>query len=82
MQASVVQLVGVRRVIMGSSPDQSENFLIFHITYDSCYVIAEVWLSCSQPTIIRRPALVQRLSVRKNPGPNFAAYSKTKLLLL
>jgi len=47
-------------------------------------VIIEVWLSCSEPTIIRRAALVQQLSVRKDPtpGPNFSALSKTTLLLL
>jgi len=74
--ASVVQLVrtsSTMRVVMSSTPDWSENFLIFHITYDSCYVIIEVWLSGSEPTIIRRSALVQQLSVRKDPSPNFAA---------
>jgi len=30
-------------------------------------VILEVWLSRSEPIIIRRPALVQQLSVRKDP---------------
>jgi len=31
------------RVVMSSSPDWSENFIIFLITYGSCYVIVEVW---------------------------------------
>jgi len=52
-------------VVMSSRPDRSEFFLIFHITYD--YVIIEVWLSGAELTIIRRPALVQQLSVRKDP---------------
>jgi len=43
----------------------SENFLIFHITYDSCYMIMEAWLSGSELTIIRSFALVQQLSERK-----------------
>jgi len=42
------------------------NFQIFHITYDS-------WLSGSEPTIIRKSALVQQVSVRKTLGPNFTA---------
>jgi len=36
---SVLQLVRISyimRVVMSSSPDWSENFLIFHITYNSC----------------------------------------------
>jgi len=37
-------------VVMSSRPDWSEKFLIFHITYDSCYVIIEVWPSSSEPT--------------------------------
>jgi len=45
------------RMVMSSSPDWSENFLIFHITYDSYYVIIEMWLSGSEPTIIRRSAV-------------------------
>jgi len=49
------------RVVMSSSPDLSENFLIFHITYDSCEVNIEVWLSGSEPTINGRSALVQQL---------------------
>jgi len=36
-------------------------------------VIIVVWLSGSEPTIIRRSALVQQVSVRKYPGPNFSA---------
>jgi len=51
--ASVVQLVrtlSIMRVVVSSSPDRSENFLIiFQITYDSCWVIMEVWLSGSEP---------------------------------
>jgi len=42
-------------------------------------MIVEVRLSGSEPTIIKRSALVQQLSVRKDPGPNFAASSKAKL---
>jgi len=41
-RASVVQLVRtspVMRVVMSSSPDWSEHFLIFYITYDSYYGI-------------------------------------------
>jgi len=79
---SVVQLVrtsSIMRVVMSSSPDWSENFLIFHITYDPCLVIIEVWLSGSEPT--RSSTLVQQWSVWKDPRSNFAAESKTKLLL-
>jgi len=53
------------RTIMSSSPEWSENFLIFHITYDSCLVITEIWISGSEPTLIWRSAFVQQLSVRK-----------------
>jgi len=55
----VVQLVrnsSIMRVVVSSSPDWSENFIIFHITYDSCSVIIGVWLSGSEPTIIRMSA--------------------------
>jgi len=52
------------RVVMSSSSDW---YLIFHITYDSCLVIIEVWLSGSEPAIIRTSALVQQLAVRKDP---------------
>jgi len=41
----VVQLErtsAIMRVVMSSSPDWSENFLIFHITYDFCEMITEV----------------------------------------
>jgi len=55
----VVQLArtsSIMRVVTSSSPDWSENVLIVHITYDSCYVIIEAWLSVSEPAIIRRSA--------------------------
>jgi len=45
-------------------------------------MIIEVWLRGLVPTIIRRFALVQQLSVRKDPGSNFPALTKKKLLLL
>jgi len=51
------------RVVMSLSHDWSEHFLIFHITYD-LEVIIEVWLSSSEPTVIRSSAFVQHLSVR------------------
>jgi len=64
--ASVFQLVktsSIMRVVMSSSPDQSENFLIFHISYLllSDYRGMAKWF--------RRSALVQQLSVRKDPRP-------------
>jgi len=68
------------RVVISSSPGLSVYFLLFHITCVSCYCI-EVWISGSEPTIIRRSALVQNLSVRKDPGPYLADSSQTKLLL-
>jgi len=55
-----------------SSPHPCENFLIYPITYDLLSDI-EVWLHGLEPPIIRRSSLVQQLSVRKDPGPNFAA---------
>jgi len=67
----------IMRVAMSSSPNWSENFLIFHITYDSCCDYRGIWLSSFEPTIIRR-SLVQQLRVRED----FAALLKTKLLLL
>jgi len=51
--ASVEEL-SIMRVVMSSGLDWSENFLIFHIIYDSCWVILEAWLSGSEPTIISR----------------------------
>jgi len=59
----VVQLVrtsSIMRVVMISSPDWSENFLIFHITYDT-YSEVTIEVSGSEPTIIRRSALVQQV---------------------
>jgi len=66
---TVVQLVrtlSIMRVVMSSSPDWSEFIFIFHITYDS-WVVIEVWVSGSKPTLIRCSALVQQLSVSKDP---------------
>jgi len=52
------------RVVISSSPDGSENFPIFHITYDSLLRDYKgMALSGLEPTIIRRSALVQQLSV-------------------
>jgi len=58
------------------------QFFLYQYFLDWVRVIIEVWLCGSEPTIIRRFALVQQLSVRKDPRSNFTAYSKTKLLLL
>jgi len=49
----VVQLVWtlyIIRVVKSSSPDWSENFLISHITYDSCYRVMAKWFGahCNQ----------------------------------
>jgi len=68
----VVQLVrtsSIMRVVMSSSLDYSEHFLIFLITYMTL-VISDYrgmakWFG---PTIIRRFTLVQQLSsVKKDP---------------
>jgi len=40
----MVRTSSIMRVVMSSSPDCGDNFLIFHTTYDSCSVIIEVWL--------------------------------------
>jgi len=74
--ASVVPLVRTlsnMRVVMGSSPDWSENFLILHIT--SCYVIIEVmakWFRAHYTQEFRFSSAVKRKKGPR-PGPNFAA---------
>jgi len=83
--ASVVHLVrnsSTIGVVMSLSPDWSEHFLIFHITYDSSSVIIEVWLSGSESTIIRRSALVQQLSVRKDPRSWLRCLIKDEIIII
>jgi len=75
VKASVVQLVrtsDIMRVVMGSSPGRCENCLIFYITYDSCLVIIEVWLSGSEPNIIRWSTFHLEAAVNTNICLNFS----------
>jgi len=50
------------RVVMSSSPDWSENFLIFHITHDSCYVFIEAkWFGAHYNQEIRFSSAVKSM---------------------
>jgi len=69
-------------VVISSSANWSENFLIFHIAYDSCYMIIEVWLSGSEPTIIRRSASVQQLSSGKDPRSSLRGLIKDEIIII
>jgi len=44
-------------------------------------VIIEVWLSGSEPTLIRRSALVQQLRVRKDPRSEFRRLIEDEIII-